>query len=1074
MSDQTEAKSVNLIESKKTDTVRTGTPRKSKAKELLLVEEFCVFCYGSPSSNDEDFEELLRCSECLKYAHPTCLEIPVVAVERTKLYDWQCNDCKGCFQCKKKTKEKSIILCDYCDRGFHTFCLEKKPIYVGKASWICPFCQDEEGEAYRSIVGDSDTKISENTKKKKDKLTSKCDESEENIFDSKKDFTSNLEPPAQCPATSNLNVLELNEMQKRRRNEIELTSCSKKHSKLKEDCIGEERPTSNRTVQESGEEEQVNVDSGSESFVQEDQRDEKSGQISEVDSIEAAPMKDPAVDVAIKEEIRSLTNARNEPPKRRLSQRLSTITPCVNTDQVEQPSEGKMERTESVNRKNIDQDGPQLKSQTSPRRRSRRFLRMEINIADQIEFKGKVTSEVTTPMKKGDENRTKCQKREKDEEQLSGKRKQGAASEKLGEERNCRCPGPSLAGDLSENRLEKTGTIKLEDEKCEDDSWVAEVKEDNATKASEDERDAIIDGNLQVVRRRKRGRPRKNPISEERSSEAKMEASEHLSTVKQMSIPRNTQSPLRRRESKQTPTDRRKGDEEMESGSRRVLRKTSREPAMTPTTARTILSAQTVNRKYPLRMDSGTSPAPKNQTDSFVSKNAKKSLITPTRSPLQRRTPTSGRKSTPKTATPTESGKRESKKDCNKLISKGSSQKKSDLKSSERKKAEKTKPKDAKFGRESAPKRKLSFEEKTKDSKRSKAQIEECVDDKRNQWARYSRDKGDKDGTGTGSHGTALENVVSLEDEAMFEEAQKLAKEEMKKADSFCDDQGIKRVYFGGYEVDTWYSSPYPSEYKVLGKVFVCEYCLKYMKSATILRRHMAKCSWRHPPGDEIYRKNNISIFEVDGEKSSTYCQNLCLFAKLFLDHKTLYYEVEPFLFYVMTVADCFGCHMVGYFSKEKVSFLNYNVSCILVLPHCMRKGYGKILIDFSYLLSRVEGKIGSPERPLSDLGLISYRSYWKDVLLRYLTALEDARVSIKEMSHKTSVMSNDLISTMQYLGILKYWKGKHFITVQEELLDAYATKAKSVRKLSQTVEQSCLEWTPKDYGNGKNKAKYP
>ena len=33
---------------------------------------------------------------------------------------------------------------------------------------------------------------------------------------------------------------------------------------------------------------------------------------------------------------------------------------------------------------------------------------------------------------------------------------------------------------------------------------------------------------------------------------------------------------------------------------------------------------------------------------------------------------------------------------------------------------------------------------------------------------------------------------------------------------------------------------------------------------------------------------------------------------------------------------------------QEKVSFLNYNVSCILVLPHCMQKGYGKVLIDFS------------------------------------------------------------------------------------------------------------------------------
>jgi len=48
------------------------------------------------------------------------------------------------------------------------------------------------------------------------------------------------------------------------------------------------------------------------------------------------------------------------------------------------------------------------------------------------------------------------------------------------------------------------------------------------------------------------------------------------------------------------------------------------------------------------------------------------------------------------------------------------------------------------------------------------------------------------------------------------------------------------------------------------------------------------------------------------------------------------------------------------------------------------------------YLLSRVEGKIGSPERPLSDLGLISYRSYWKDVLLTYLHNYKDREICIK------------------------------------------------------------------------------
>ena len=33
---------------------------------------------------------------------------------------------------------------------------------------------------------------------------------------------------------------------------------------------------------------------------------------------------------------------------------------------------------------------------------------------------------------------------------------------------------------------------------------------------------------------------------------------------------------------------------------------------------------------------------------------------------------------------------------------------------------------------------------------------------------------------------------------------------------------------------------------------------------------------------------------------------------------------------------------------------MKYNLSCLLVLPQHQRKGYGKVLIDFSYLLSKV------------------------------------------------------------------------------------------------------------------------
>ncbi|XP_061912002.1 histone acetyltransferase KAT7 isoform X1 [Entelurus aequoreus] len=310
-----------------------------------------------------------------------------------------------------------------------------------------------------------------------------------------------------------------------------------------------------------------------------------------------------------------------------------------------------------------------------------------------------------------------------------------------------------------------------------------------------------------------------------------------------------------------------------------------------------------------------------------------------------------------------------------------------------------------------------------------------------------------------------LENITSDYDLELFRKAQARASEDLEKlriqGQITEGSNMIKTILFGRYELDTWYHSPYPEEYARLGRLYVCEFCLKYMKSQTILRRHMAKCVWKHPPGDEVYRKGAISVFEVDGKKNKIYCQNLCLLAKLFLDHKTLYYDVEPFLFYVMTEADNTGCHLVGYFSKEKNSFLNYNVSCILTMPQYMRQGFGKMLIDFSYLLSKVEEKVGSPERPLSDLGLISYRSYWKEVLLRYMHNFQGKEISIKEISQETAVNPVDIVSTLQSLQMLKYWKGKHLVLKRQDLIDEW--KAKEVKRGNgnKTIDPSSLKWTP-------------
>ena len=40
----------------------------------------------------------------------------------------------------------------------------------------------------------------------------------------------------------------------------------------------------------------------------------------------------------------------------------------------------------------------------------------------------------------------------------------------------------------------------------------------------------------------------------------------------------------------------------------------------------------------------------------------------------------------------------------------------------------------------------------------------------------------------------------------------------------------IDKIQIGKYEIDAWYFSPYPDEYGKQNKLWVCEYCLKYMK----------------------------------------------------------------------------------------------------------------------------------------------------------------------------------------------------------------------------------------------------
>lgn len=88
------------------------------------------------------------------------------------------------------------------------------------------------------------------------------------------------------------------------------------------------------------------------------------------------------------------------------------------------------------------------------------------------------------------------------------------------------------------------------------------------------------------------------------------------------------------------------------------------------------------------------------------------------------------------------------------------------------------------------------------------------------------------------------------------------------------------------------------------------------------------------------------------------------------------------------------------------------------------------VLLPPGYLLSKREGQPGSPEKPLSDLGRLSYMAYWRSVVLECLHEVQDRQITIRQLSKLTGICPQDITTTLHSLNMLEQRGDRSEMTV--------------------------------------------
>lgn len=266
----------------------------------------------------------------------------------------------------------------------------------------------------------------------------------------------------------------------------------------------------------------------------------------------------------------------------------------------------------------------------------------------------------------------------------------------------------------------------------------------------------------------------------------------------------------------------------------------------------------------------------------------------------------------------------------------------------------------------------------------------------------------------------------------------------------------IRLVHYGQHKFAPWYQSPgyidmeaktlksYRSkEPQTLWKgislengeteldIHICPNCFLYSSQASDITAHQKFCHFRSSsPGQLVYKGEDFLIRRLEYEETpeepnrmKLFMQAISLFGRMFLETKSICFALDGFEFFV--AYDAVSGLPAGFFSKEKQSWHDYNLACIVVFPPFQRRGLGQLLIGYSYYLSRKVGKLGGPEHPLSKHGRKTYLAYWNQALSQALTTMDRPPKTLRELCDITGIASTDVVITLEDMGALKHDKKK-------------------------------------------------